>query len=150
MTRGLARKIVLPTLVGMSDFVATYSILFGNPAAAADLTPERLEGRLVEDLSNMSMLFQDYPEDGMEGVQPGDVQVLEVRDIDPLRREYDVRHQVEFETPGPAGMEPLERFGRYLNEALGVPQTETIVWRIDELTVMSVEGSEESAFAAAG
>lgn len=132
----------------MSDFVATYSILFSRPADALDLTPKRLEDRLIEELSLLHMLFQEYPEDGMEGVQAGDVQVLEVRDIDPLHREYDVRHQVNFETPGPAGMEELERFGRYLNEAFGVPQNDPN-WRIDELTVMYLEEPDAQSVAAA-
>lgn len=139
----------------MADFIATYSIRFRDSAAQADLTAARLEQHLSEDLNTMHMLFEEIPErelieDGFDGVEPGHVEVLEIRDLEALHREYDVRHGVGFSSPGPAGMEPLERFGRYLNEALGVPQTESLIWRIDELTVMSLDAPVESVAAQAG
>ena len=121
----------------MSDLIATYVIAFGRPEDLVSLTAHEFETQLFVDLTQAHLLFGDYPDDEVRGVQPGDLQVLEIRDIDRLHRHYDVRHQVSFESPDPRRSE-IERFGRYITEALNIPQTEGR-WRIVEATIAPLE-----------
>jgi hypothetical protein len=121
----------------MSDLVATYVVAFSRPEDATALTAHEFETQLFVDLSQAHLLFGDYPDDEVRGVQPGDLQVLEIREIDPLHRHYDVRHQVSFEAPDLRRSE-IERFGRYITEAFNIPQTEGR-WRIVEATIASLE-----------
>ena len=102
-------------------YLATYTVVFASPVDAAKLSVEQFGLAMFSFLDSGHLLLVENNEDTL-GIEHGDLEVVKMRKITPLVREYDVRHRVSSEDR--PGEDPDERVSKYLAEALGIPQQE--------------------------
>ena len=124
-------------------YLATYTVVFAAPDDAKRLSIEQFGLAMFSFLDSGHLLLVENDEDTL-GVEHGDLEAVTMRQLNPLVREYDVRHRVSIEDR--PGEDPDERVSKYLAEALGIPQQEGR-WQIRSLDLHFV-GSDRRRLAA--